>query len=112
MIRRLGDRGSVTAEFAVALPAIVLLLALCIGGLSAASRQVRLQDGVADAARLIARGDDPARALAIVADAAPGARGTVEHTGDLVCVAATAPLGLPLVDASFRASSCALDGGR
>lgn len=112
MNRRLGDRGSVSAEFAVALPAIVLLLALCIGGLSAASRQVRLQDAAADAARLIARGDDAGRALALVAGAAPGAHGAIEHAGDLVCVAATAPVGLPLLDATFRASSCALSGGR
>lgn len=112
MRRRLGDRGSVSAEFAVALPAIVLLLVLCVGALSSASRQVRLQDATADAARLIARGDDEGRALALLANAASGARGSVSVEGDLVCVSASAPVGLPLLDMRFTASSCALDGGR
>jgi hypothetical protein len=109
---RLGDRGSVSAVFAVALPAILLLLVLCTGALSTAARQVRLQDATADAARLIARGDDEARALGAVADATPGARGSVSIEGDLVCVSATAPVGLPLGDLRMTASSCALDGGR
>ena len=56
------DRGAVAAEFAVALPALVLVIALGVGALSAGSRQVRLQDAVADAARLAAREDDPGRA--------------------------------------------------
>lgn len=109
---RLGDRGSVSAEFAVALPAIILLLVLCLGALSSASRQVRLQDATADAARLIARGDDEGRALGLLVGAAPGARGSVEIEGDLVCVSASAPIGLPLMDLRLTASSCALDGGR
>ncbi|MCC4908941.1 TadE family protein [Microbacterium sp. cx-59] len=112
MSRRLGDRGSVSAEFAVALPAIVLLLVLCIGALSSASWQVRLQDATADAARLIARGDDEGRALALVAGSAPGAQGVVEYSDDLVCVTATAPAGIPVVELRFTASSCALGGGR
>jgi hypothetical protein len=112
MRARLGDRGSVSAEFAVALPAIILLLVLCVGVLSSASRQVRLQDATADAARLIARGDDEARALGLISGAVPDARGSVESEGDLVCVSASAPLGVPLLDMRLTASSCALDGGR
>ena len=46
---RLGDdRGSVVAEFAVALPAVLVVLLVGVGALAAASRQVRLQDAVAD----------------------------------------------------------------
>ena len=53
MIRRgLGDdRGSVVAEFAVALPAVVLVVLLGVGALGASATQVRLQDAAADAAR-------------------------------------------------------------
>jgi Flp pilus assembly protein TadG len=112
MRRRLGDRGSVSAEFAVALPAILLLLVLCVGALSSASRQVRLQDAVADAARLIARGDDQGRALALVSAAAAGAEASVAPSGDLVCVHASAPVGVPLLEVRFTASACALGDGR
>ncbi|WP_159500895.1 TadE family protein [Microbacterium sp. 18062] len=112
MRSRLGDRGSVSAEFAVALPAIVLLLALCVGALSSASRQVRLQDATADAARLIARGDDEGRGLSLVRQSVPDAQATVIRDGDLVCVAASAPVGLPLPEIRLDARSCALDGGR
>jgi len=112
MRRRLGDRGAVSAEFAVALPAIILLLVLCVGTLSSASRQVRLQDATADAARLIARGDDAGRALALIGGAVPDARSAVGREADAVCVTASAPIGIPLVDLRVEARSCALDGGR
>lgn len=112
MSARLGDRGSVSAEFAVALPAILLLVALCVGALSAASRQVRLQDAVADAARLVARGEEEGRAFALVGDAVEGATVEVHRDGDLVCVIASVPVGMPLPGARFAADACALDGGR
>ena len=53
-----GEEGSVAAEFAVTLPALLLVLALGIGALAAGGQSVRLQDAAADAARLIARADD------------------------------------------------------
>ncbi|BDV31363.1 TadE family type IV pilus minor pilin [Microbacterium terricola] len=104
--RRLGDdRGSVVAEFAVALPAVVLVLALGAGALAASGRQVRMQDAAADAARLAARGESDARVRA----AAPGAATVISTEGDLVCVRLTAPG--PLPGLTLSASSCALAGG-
>jgi len=105
-----GDRGSVTAEFAVALPAVVLVIALGVGALAAGARQVRLQDAAADAARILARGDDPARASGVLETAVPGAGMGVERPGDLVCVTAAASTWLPGL--TLHARSCALDGGR
>lgn len=107
--RRAGDeRGSVVAEFAVALPAVVLVLAIGIGALATSARQVRLQDAVADAARLGARGEPAARVHAAVSAAVPGASAGIEERGDLVCVTAsvTAVLGLRIT-----ADACALAGG-
>lgn len=109
-IRR-DDRGSVTAEFAVVLPAVVLVLALGAGVLSACGRQVRLQDAAADAARLIARGDSADRARAVVARAVDGATVEIVHRDDLVCAEASASAGVPLVAVALQASSCALAGG-
>jgi len=110
MRSRLGDRGSAAAEFAVAVPAVMLVLTLGIGGLAAASAQVRLQDAAADAARLASRGEDPARALAALSSAVSGASGTIGEEGDLVCVTASAPAPLPGIRLSAR--SCALSDGR
>src|SRR4051812_35337728 len=103
------DRGSVVAEFAVALPAVVLVLALAAGALGSGIRQIRLQDAAADAARLAARGETSGRALGVLADAVPGATAEITQPGDLVCVAASAPAGLGIL--TVHASSCALAGG-
>lgn len=104
-----GDRGSVVAEFAVALPAVVLVLLLGAGSLGACARQVRLQDAVADAARLVARGEPESRAWSVISAAVPGASLAAEHRADLVCV--TASSAAPLLPVTLRATSCALAGG-
>ncbi len=89
------DRGSVTAEFAVALPAVIAVLSLCVWGLGLAAAQVRLQDRAGLAARAEARGEG-AEALA--------AGGAVERDGELLCVRLTDRIaGLTLA-----ARSCAL----
>jgi hypothetical protein len=103
-----GDRGSVVAEFAVALPAVVLVLMLGAGALSSGARQVRLQDAAADAARLAARGEAPDRIAGAVLAAVPGATISVTERGELVCVTASADAGFAL---TLTATSCALAGG-
>ncbi|WP_295837042.1 TadE family protein [uncultured Microbacterium sp.] len=108
IVRPLDERGAVTAEFAVALPAVVVVLALGVGVLGSAATAVRLQHAVTESARLLGRGDDGA--LAAVAEA--GGAATVDRRDGTVCVSATAvlPVALPLPPVSARA--CALDGGR
>lgn len=108
-----GERGSVAAELALALPAVVLTLLLGAGALGAASRQVALQDASADAARLLGRGEGADAAQRVVGAAVSGAGISTSHSGDLVCVTATfeASVGA-LVRLPLQASSCALDGGR
>ena len=105
------DRGSVVAEFAVALPAVALVLLIAGGALAAGSRHVRLQDAAADAARVVARGEPVAAAQAVVARAVAGGEASVAHRDDLVCVVATAPAGFPALP-QLSAASCALAGGR
>ena len=102
------DRGSVVAEFAVALPAVALVLLLGVGTLSAAGRHVRLQDASADAARLVARGESDDRARQAVTAAVSDSVTTIHARGDLVCVSASAPALLAL---RVSAESCALAGG-
>ncbi len=109
--RGLGDdRGSVVAEFAVALPAVVLVMVLGAGALSAGARHVRLQDAAADAARLVARGESHGRASTAVTGSVSDAAIEIARQGDLVCVTATAPA-IGVGPVMLSATSCALDGG-
>ena len=110
--RRWGERGSVTAEFAVALPAVVVVFVLFAGALSASGRQVRLEQGAAQGARLAARGEADARVQDAVSRAVAGATAAIGTDGDLVCVTATAPTGLPLPLGALRATACAVGEGR
>lgn len=58
--------GAVTAEFAVALPAVLLLLALLLAGASAGVTQLRLEEAAQAGARALARGEDAASVQGIV----------------------------------------------
>jgi len=107
-VRPDADGGAVVAEFAVALPAIVLVLVLGVGALAGAARHVRLQDAVADAARLSARGESDQRARDAVWAAVVGASVQIASRGDLVCVSASASA---LFGFRIEATGCALGGG-
>jgi hypothetical protein len=70
-------------------PAVLMVLAMCLGGMQVAGTQLRLQDATADASALRSR-------------------------GDLVCVDARAPAapGIGWMSAlTVSASGCAVDGG-
>ncbi|MFJ3958339.1 TadE family type IV pilus minor pilin [Arthrobacter sp. NPDC090010] len=55
-----------TAEFAVVLPVVVMLLSLVMGAVAAGTQQLRLEEAARAASRALARGDAPeaARAMA------------------------------------------------
>jgi len=104
------DRGSVAAEFAAVVPAVVVVLVACLAGFQVAGAQVRLQDAAAIAARSLGRG-----AAVSLPGLGPGF-GAVSvsrsSVGDLVCVRleSRVRLGSVLV-MPISARSCALDGG-
>lgn len=68
-----GESGAVTAEFAVALPAVVGVLALCLGAVGAVSTQTILTSLAVDSARVWARGEPWEAVLASVARRQPAA---------------------------------------
>lgn len=81
MLRRVsGSRGSSTAETAVLLPVLVVVLTGCLWVLASVAAQLQCIDAARAAARAAARGDAPA-AVRVVAVrlAPPGA--SVELTG-------------------------------
>ncbi|MEX3610419.1 TadE family type IV pilus minor pilin [Rothia sp. LK2588] len=89
------ERGAVTAEFAVALPAVVLVLALLLSSAACGIVQVRLEESARLAARAMARGDDPARVQAIAHEVSPEAvvqtGSRAEATGNLATVTCSRP---------------------
>lgn len=104
---RTGERGSVAVEFAVTMPAVVLVLALCIGAVIGSAAFVQAQDSAGEVARLAARGDDHGAALAGHGE---GASAEVWDSGELRCARVAVPielLGAPL-GVNAEATSCAL----
>ena len=101
------------AEFAVTLPAALLLITVGVGALAAGAQTVRLQGTASDAARLIARGESqPADALV---GRLPGAAVHIDEGDRLVCVTLTSPvavLGLGATGLDVAARGCAAAGGR
>ncbi|TQM64511.1 TadE family type IV pilus minor pilin [Humibacillus xanthopallidus] len=61
----------VTAELAVAIPAVVLVLAICLAGVTAGIDQIRCVDAARLAARSAARGDTSGAVRAAALSAAP-----------------------------------------
>jgi len=64
--RCIGERGSVTAEFAVALPAVVVVLAFLLAGAAAGAAQLNLEKAAQAAVRQLGRGETEAAAARTV----------------------------------------------
>ena len=65
------QQGSVTAETAVVLPVLLVVLAMAVWVLAAVSAQLRCTDAAALGARAAARGDEVAAVTALAQRAAP-----------------------------------------
>ncbi|RDV45432.1 hypothetical protein DOE76_06230 [Leifsonia sp. ku-ls] len=103
-----GDTGSVTAEFALTVPAVLACVALCVAVVIGAASYAGLAASAAAAARLVARGDDPAGA-----GIPEGSAVSIEPEGRTTCVRLTAREGaLSAVGVHISARACALDEGK
>ncbi|MFF3750486.1 TadE family type IV pilus minor pilin [Streptomyces sp. NPDC002018] len=110
------ERGSVTAEAAVAVPALVVFTMALVWALTAASAQIRCVDAARAGARAAARSEPRAVVLDAARSAAPeGARVTLGRTGDLWRVRVEAPtpgagtLGVTLTAEAVASAEDALD---
>lgn len=102
-----GERGSVTAEFAIATPVVLACVALCVAVVVGAAAHAGLAASAAAAARLAARGDDPGGA-----ELPAGTAVSVEPRGSTTCVKLIAPEGaLSIIGVRISARACALDEG-
>ena len=88
--RAADSRGAVTAEFAVALPAVIMLLAMLLAGSAAGITQLRLEEAARAGARALARGEEPATVDGIVRKLAGGSATSVVVTdGEWLSVTVT-----------------------
>jgi len=94
--RRSGDRGSVTAETAIVMPAIVAVLAMLLAGAAAGSTQLQLEKAAQTAARQLARGETAAVAASAVRRiAGSGATLASGNAGGWITVRTTAAVPVP-----------------
>lgn len=88
-----GERGAVTAEFAVALPAVLLVLGLLLAGAAAGLTQLRLEEAARAGARALARGEDQVSVSAVVRQVAgDSASAAVACDGGWLSVTVTGPV--------------------
>lgn len=101
----------VTAELAVAMPALLLVTVACVWALAVVAVHVRCLDAARTGARAVARGEEPALVRELAGESAPaGARVEVVSLGpDLVAVDVRARL--PLL-ASWPGLGAVRVGGR
>lgn len=105
-------RGSATAEFAILMPAVCIVLAVCLSGLQLATQYVQVNDAAALAARSASRGED---ASALVNRLVPEASMHSDRRGNLLCVrvdVSGAPMARLLGFTTVSGTSCALADGR
>lgn len=88
----------------MAIAALVVVLALCLAGVTAVSMQVRCVDAAREAARLAARGDERSALEAARGTAPAGARIRVDRDGDfLVATVVARSKLLPRLDIAAKA---------
>ena len=82
----------VSAELALTVPAVLLVLAICLTALALGSDQVRVTEAARVGARAASRGEDPALVRQLAQDRSPeGSQVTVSDSGEGVVVTVVAP---------------------
>jgi len=95
-------------EAALGIAALVVVLVLCLAGVTAVSMQVRCIDAAREAARLAARGDQRSAVAAARRLAPAGARVDLRRDGDfLVATVVARSKLLPTIDIAANAVSAA-----
>lgn len=101
------ERGTVTAEFAIVLPAVLIVLGLVVSGILLAAQRITLVSVAGEVSRAEARGDDAAAATALE----QLSRDVVverEHPDPLLCVTLTShPVQGILSELGISARACA-----
>ena len=81
------EEGVITAEFAVALPTVTVVLALCLGAASTGVAQLKVEESARTAARAAARGDSEAQIRSAVSRIDPAQSVQISVSPDDVAAA-------------------------
>jgi hypothetical protein len=109
------DGGSVTVEFVTVLPAVLVIVAVVLGGFQLVAQQIRVADAASSAARLLGRADYAGADEAVSTLLGDGARIESRTEGRFVCATVTMPIDVgPFAIAAIpvNSSTCALGGGQ
>ncbi|WP_346844773.1 TadE family type IV pilus minor pilin [uncultured Rothia sp.] len=85
------ERGAVTAEFAVALPAVIFILALLLGATATGIVQLKLEESVRVGARAAARGENTETVQRLVREIDGDFAVNIQAGGETVTVQSSAP---------------------
>ncbi len=91
------DVGAVTAEFALALPAVTLVLVLALGVIQAQTERLALIGLAASGSRALARGEPMATVWQLAKEVGSGISLQSSFGAELVCVGASRQVGLPIL---------------
>lgn len=109
------DSGAVTAEFAVVLPTVFMILAISLGSMSAQLERVKMVSIAAMLSRGVARGEPVEALKQVFADQLQGRNFEILNTGLMVCVEVSQVVGVAgLSDLGLRLAEtqCARNLGR
>jgi hypothetical protein len=79
------ESGSVTAEFAVALPSAALVIAVTLSGFGLQIERMKLVEVAATASRALGRGETQKAVEALVAESAPKSKLAIEVLENHIC---------------------------
>ena len=94
------DSGSVTAELVLALPAVVVIVALALGSMSVQLQRMELVSAASTIARAIARGEPIAIVDALVSELGEQVGFEIQEELGVVCVILRSEIGIFSIDLS------------
>ena len=92
------DSGSVTAELVLALPAVVMIVALALGAMSVQLQRMELVSSASTIARAIARGEPIAIVDALVSELGERVGFEIQEELGVVCVILRSEIGIMSID--------------
>lgn len=92
------DSGSVTAELVLALPAVVMIVAMALGAMSVQLQRMELVSAASTIARAIARGEPIAIVDALVTDLGEQVGFEIQEELGVVCVILRSEIGIFSID--------------
>lgn len=90
------QRGMVSAEFAVVLMAVSLVMIMVVFAAAVGVSYIQTQDAARQAARVIARGESESSAIRQARDVLAGAKVSVRDSGQVVSVKVSSSVSLPV----------------